>query len=78
MRTRMMLALFLAGAAIGPAAAQQAPEAGGIRSETQRRLAEQEQMNQIPWDWVGLLGLFGLLGLRRRHSEDGYHPTDVE
>ncbi|TYR80721.1 hypothetical protein FZC66_10145 [Priestia megaterium] len=26
--------------------------------------------NDTPWEWLGLLGLFGLLGLRRRNRDE--------
>lgn len=33
----------------------------------------------LPWgDLSGLLGLFGLLGLKRDHEEDSYHPAPIE
>ncbi len=77
MRKGMMFALFLGAAAIGPAAAQPSDnERGGIRTETQSRMAEHSDKNLL--DWFGLLGLLGLLGLRKEHGEDGYHPAPVE
>ena len=78
MRIRVMTALLLAMVAVGPSAvAQQAPDPGGIRSETQRRLAQQGD-DRLPWDVLGLVGLLGLLGLKKDHSEDSYHPASVE
>ena len=77
MQKGMMFALFLATAAIGPATAQTSDnERGGIRTETQSRMAEHSDDNLL--DWFGLLGLLGLLGLRREHVEDGYHPAPLE
>jgi hypothetical protein len=33
-----------------------------------------QQDSGAPWDYVGLLGLAGLLGLRKRHHDDvGHH-----
>lgn len=77
MRTRMFLALILVTAAIGPASAQQA-ERGGVRTETESRLADQNSSNDIIWNAIGILGLLGLLGLRRDHEEDSYHPASLE
>ena len=76
MPKRMLVALIFLTAAVGPASAQDT-DRGGIRTETQDRLAAQST-NDILWNAIGLLGLLGLLGFRRRHSEDGYHPASVE
>jgi len=79
MRLRMILAvLFVAGAtaAIGPASAQD-NQRGGIRTETQDRLAGGSDAD-ILWNALGLVGLFGLLGLRGDHADDSYHPSSVE
>jgi hypothetical protein len=76
MRSRLMLtALLMITAASPPALAQQPREKGGIPTETQRRLANKAV---FPWDLLGLVGLFGLLGLGRRHPDDSYHPTPLE
>ena len=77
MRTRMFLALILVTAAIGPASAQQA-QRGGVRSETESRLADQNSSNDIIWNAIGLLGLLGLIGLLPKHEEDSYHPAPLE
>ena len=78
MRKRMMLALILATAVIGPAAAQPSDNArGGVQTETQRRMAQGIDWT-FTWDMFGLLGLLGLLGLRREHADDSYHPTSLE
>lgn len=77
MRLKLMLAIFIAGAASGPAVAQQAPDPGGIRSETQRRLAQGDKTEDA-LNLLGILGLLGLLGLRRGHDEDSYHPSPIE
>jgi hypothetical protein len=78
MRKRMMVALLLATAAIGPAAAQPSDNArGGIATETQDRLASEQNYDLI-LDLIGMFGLLGLLGLQRRHSDDSYHPAPLE
>jgi hypothetical protein len=74
MRGRMLLALFVATLAVGPASAQ--IERGGVRTETQDRLASKG--SGLTWDLVGLIGLLGLLGLHKRHEEDSYHPSGIE
>ena len=77
MRKRMLLALILATAAIGPAGAQPSDNArGGIPTETQSRQWNPDDW--LTWDLLGLIGLLGLLGLRKPHSEDSYHPASLE
>jgi hypothetical protein len=77
MRMRMILALLLATAPIGPAAAQRDDYArGGVRTETQDRLAGMSY--DFIFNFIGLLGLLGLLGFKSHHSEDGYHPSSIE
>lgn len=76
MRSRLILAaLFMTVAASPPALAQQSQAEGGIPTETQRRLANK---TAFPWELLGLVGLLGVLGLKRRHSDDSYHPTPLE
>ncbi|HEX5185088.1 MAG TPA: WGxxGxxG family protein [Allosphingosinicella sp.] len=53
-----------------PAAAQTAPGAD-VPTETQQRLAE-GQDDGFDWNWIGLVGLFGLAGLHRRPD---YHDS---
>jgi hypothetical protein len=78
MRTRMLLALLLAAAAVGPASAQRSDnDRGGVATETQDRLANSNNYDLI-WDLIGLAGLLGLLGLQRPHSDDSYHPSSIE
>lgn len=76
MPKRMMFALLLMTAAVGPASAQD-NDRGGVRTETQNRLYDQST-NDLLWNAVGLLGLLGLMGFRRRHSDDSYHPAPLE
>ncbi len=77
MRHRLMATALLVAAAAGPPAlAQQNQETGGVQTETQRRLAQGEP--DVPWDLIGLIGLFGLLGFKRPHSDDSYHPAPLE
>ncbi|HEY1606138.1 MAG TPA: WGxxGxxG family protein [Allosphingosinicella sp.] len=61
---------FAALAWIGPAAAQTAPDTD-VPTETQQRLAE-GQDSGFDWNWIGLLGLFGLAGL---HKRPDYHDS---
>jgi hypothetical protein len=76
MQNKILAAAFLSlAAAAAPALAQQA-QGGGIPTETQRRLAQGQ--SEFPWDAIGLFGLLGLLGLRRRHPDDSYHPAPIE
>jgi hypothetical protein len=77
MPKRMMLALFLATLAVGPATAQQA-ERGGVRTETMSRLAGENSGTDMLWNVIGLLGLLGLIGLLPKHEEDSYHPASLE
>jgi hypothetical protein len=78
MRTRMMIALFLATMAVGPASAQPSDNArGGVATETQDRLSSGNNYDLI-WDLIGLAGLLGLLGLHRPHSDDSYHPSSID
>ena len=77
MRTRMMLALFLATLAVGPASAQQA-ERGAVRTETEARLAGENSGFELIFNAIGLLGLLGFIGLLPKHEEDSYHPSSIE
>ncbi|HEY0312352.1 MAG TPA: WGxxGxxG family protein [Allosphingosinicella sp.] len=52
--------------AAGPASAQQVGRRDpGVATETQERQSE-GQDNSFDWNWIGLVGLLGLAGLRRR------------
>jgi hypothetical protein len=77
MRRRMMLALFIATLAVGPASAQDS-ERGGVRTETQDRMRGGGLGGDLVWNLVGLFGLLGLLGLHNQHDEDSYHPAPIE
>ena len=77
MQRRMLVALFLATLAIGPASAQD-NQRGGVRTETQDRLAGGTITYELIWNLVGLFGLLGLLGLHTEHDEDSYHPAPIE
>lgn len=77
MQRRMLVALFLATLAIGPASAQD-NERGGVRTETQDRLAGGAITYDLIFNLVGLFGLLGLLGLHTQHDEDSYHPAPIE
>jgi len=77
MNWRMILALLLMTAAVGPASAQQS-QRGGIRTETQSRLAGENQGGDLLWNLIGLFGLLGLIGLLPQHEEDSYHPSSFE
>jgi hypothetical protein len=72
---RIILALFLMTAAIGPASAQ---ERGGVPTETQERAASSSGQMDLIWNLIGLLGLIGLIGLLPQHEEDSYHPSSFD
>jgi hypothetical protein len=76
MHRRLMLALFLMTAAIGPASAQ--VERGGVPTETQDRDASRSSQKNVVWNLLGLLGLIGLIGLLPQHEEDSYHPSSFD
>lgn len=77
MRWRMLLALLLMTVALGPAAAQTG-DRGGVRTETEDRMAGTTDQNDLIWNLVGLLGLLGLIGLLPQHEEDSYHPSSFD
>ncbi len=76
MRQRIVLSLIAAAALVGPAAAQNA-QRGGIRTETETRLAEGSNPDLI-WNIIGLFGLLGLAGFLRGPPDDSYHPSSVD
>jgi len=73
----MMLALLLMTAAASPASAQSVQE-GGLPTETQDRMSDQNGGSDLIWNLVGLLGLIGLIGLLPQHEEDSYHPSSFD
>ena len=77
MRWRIILALFLMTAGVGPVAAQNT-DRGGLRTETQDRLTSSSGQNDLIWNLIGLLGLIGLIGLLPQHEEDSYHPSSFD
>ncbi|WP_309660686.1 WGxxGxxG family protein [Sphingomonas sp.] len=77
MRTKLMVAaLLMVSATSTPALAQKAQDKGGIPTETQQRMAHQD--DPLPWDLLGLFGLIGLFGLRTSHPDDSYHPSNLD
>jgi hypothetical protein len=76
MHRRLILALFLMTAAIGPASAQ--IERGGVPTETEDREAAQNSQGDLIWNLIGLFGLVGLIGLLPQHEEDSYHPSSFD
>ena len=78
MRTRMIVALILATAVVGPAAAQPSDnERGGVRTETMSRLAGGDS-DDLMWNILGLFGILGVCGIRGEHADDSYHPAPLE
>ncbi|WP_156029695.1 WGxxGxxG family protein [Sphingomonas sp. URHD0057] len=60
-----------------PSAAPAQQERGGVRTETQERAAAKSDNGWL-WNVLGLIGLFGVLGTRKGHDEDSYHPSSFE
>ena len=79
MRLRLMLAVLAGTIAFSaPANAQVSnDDIGGIPTETQDRMRAGDQTNAA-LNWLGLIGLLGLWGLKKGHDEDSYHPSDIE
>lgn len=76
MHRRLIFALILMAAAIGPASAQ--IERGGVTTETQDREFNGNSQQDLIWNLVGLFGLVGLIGLLPQHEEDSYHPSSFD
>jgi hypothetical protein len=76
MPRRLIFALFLMTAVIGPASAQ--ADRGGIPTETQQRAAAANTLGDLIWNLIGLVGLIGLIGLLPQHEEDSYHPSSFD
>jgi hypothetical protein len=76
MRKRMLVALILATAVVGPASAQTSDNArGGVPTETQDREGSVDY--NLIWNLLGLLGLVGLTGLWRPSDNDGYTDDPI-
>jgi len=79
MRLRYMLAVFAGTIVFSvPVNAQVSnDDIGGVRTETQDRMRAGDQTDAA-LNWLGLIGLLGLWGLKKGHDEDSYHPSDIE
>ena len=79
MRLRLMLAVLAGTIAVSvPVSAQVTnDDVGGIPTETQDRIRAGDQTNAA-LNWLGLLGLIVLWGMKKGHDEDSYHPSDIE
>jgi hypothetical protein len=67
-RVRTVLGAVAAAALAGAAAPvlAQTGRDNGVPSETEERRAQGMGDNDFDWNWLGLIGLFGLAGLHRR------------
>jgi hypothetical protein len=71
-RTAWIVLGLAALAWAGPPATAQTNDKGGVPTETQERLAEGSGNQGFDWNWIGLIGLFGLAGL---HQRPDYHDA---
>ena len=69
----LAVVLMFAPIIIGTSASAQQPAGGGAPDYGTQRTDDNDQ----DWGWVGLLGLTGLLGLRRRREEVHIPARDV-
>lgn len=73
---KLTFTLIAAALTLTPGAATFAAQTG-VKTETQERMETTRNAN-LPFNIIGLLGLFGLLGFRRPHTDDSYHPSPVD